>query len=426
MKIHLRGGRVIDPASGFDQIADVCIAAGRVVSVGQAPADFNAQRVIDVSGLVVAPGLVDLAARLREPGLEHKATLESEMRAATVGGVTALACPPDTDPPLDEPGLVEMLKFRARNLPGPRVYPVGALTLGLAGATITEMSELTEAGCVAFSQADAAITDTQVLMRAMQYAATFDYPVWLRPQDPHLARNGVAHEGALAGALGLVGIPVVAETLAIATILQLMRVTGARVHLCRLSSAAGVELVRAAKSEGLPLSCDVAAHHLHLTDAGLARFDAQLHLMPPLRSESDRQALRAGVLDGTIDAVCSDHAPLDDDTKEVPFAESESGATGLELLLPLTLAWAAELKVSLPAALAAVTCRPSRVLGLTLGQLHDGAPADVCVFDPDAVWVVTRNALVSQGRNSPFLGQTMRGRVRYTIIDGHLDFEAKD
>jgi len=426
MKIHLRGGRVIDPASGFDQIADVCIAAGRVVSVGQAPADFNAQRVIDVSGLVVAPGLVDLAARLREPGLEHKATLESEMRAATVGGVTALACPPDTDPPLDEPGLVEMLKFRARNLPGPRVYPVGALTLGLAGATITEMSELTEAGCVAFSQADAAITDTQVLMRAMQYAATFDYPVWLRPQDPHLARNGVAHEGALAGALGLVGIPVVAETLAIATILQLMRVTGARVHLCRLSSAAGVELVRAAKSEGLPLSCDVAAHHLHLTDAGLARFDAQLHLMPPLRSESDRQALRAGVLDGTIDAVCSDHAPLDDDTKEVPFAESESGATGLELLLPLTLAWAAELKVSLPAALAAVTCRPSRVLGLTLGQLHDGALADVCVFDPDAVWVVSRNALVSQGRNSPFLGQTMRGRVRYTIIDGHLDFEAKD
>jgi dihydroorotase len=426
MKIHLRGGRVIDPASGFDQIADVCIAAGRVLSIGQAPADFNAQRVIDVSGLVVAPGLVDLAARLREPGLEHKATLESEMRAATVGGVTALACPPDTDPPLDEPGLVEMLKFRARNLPGPRVYPVGALTLGLAGATITEMSELTEAGCVAFSQADAAITDTQVLMRAMQYAATFDYPVWLRPQDPHLARNGVAHEGALAGALGLVGIPVVAETLAIATILQLMRVTGARVHLCRLSSAAGVELVRAAKAEGLPLSCDVAAHHLHLTDAGLARFDAQLHLMPPLRSESDRQALRAGVLDGTIDAVCSDHAPLDDDTKEVPFAESESGATGLELLLPLTLAWAAELKVSLPAALAAVTCRPSQVLGLTLGQLHDGAPADVCVFDPDAVWVVTRNALVSQGRNSPFLGQTMRGRVRYTIIDGHLDFEAKD
>ena len=424
MKILIRGGRVVDPASGFDHVADVCIAAGRVVAIGREPADFAAQRVIDAAGLVVAPGLVDLAARLREPGLEHKATLESEMHAAAAGGVTALACPPDTDPPLDEPGLVEMLKFRARNLPGPRVYPVGALTPGLQGTGITEMSELTEAGCVAFSQADAPLTDTQVLMRAMQYAATFGYPLWLRPQDPHLSRNGIAHEGATAGTLGLVGVPVVAETLAIGAILQLMRVTGARVHLCRLSTAAGLELVRAGKAEGLPLSCDVAAHHLHLTDAELWRFDAQAHVVPPLRSEADRAALAAGLADGSIDAVCSDHAPHDDEAKEVPFGESEPGASGVELLLPLTLGWARAAGLELPKALAAVTHRPAEVLGLGLGKLVEGAPADVCIFDAQARWRVTRESLRSQGRNSPFLGRELAGRVCYTVIDGHLDFEA--
>jgi len=424
MRVLIRGGRVIDPASGFDHVADVFIAAGRIVAIGQMPLDFVPQRTLEAAGLVVAPGLVDLAARLREPGLEHKATLESEMHAAAAGGVTALACPPDTDPPLDEPGLVEMLKFRARNLPGPRVYPIGALTPGLRGEGITEMSELTEAGCVAFSQADAPLTDTQVLMRAMQYAATFDYPLWLRPQDPHLSRNGIAHEGAMAGTLGLVGIPVVAETLAIGVILQLMRVTGARVHLCRLSSAAGVAMVRAAKAEGLPLTCDVAAHHLHLTDAELARFDAQSHLVPPLRGEADRIALTAGLADGSIDAVCSDHAPHDDEAKEVPFGESEPGASGVELLLPLTLGWAREAGLGLPQALAAVTSRPAHVLGLHLGRLVEGAPADLCVFDPDARWTVTRESLRSQGRNSPFLGRELAGRVRYTVIDGHLDFEA--
>jgi len=424
MRMLVRGGRVVDPASGYDHVVDVCLAAGRIVAIGHTPADFVPQRTLEAGGLVVAPGLVDLAARLREPGLEHKATLESEMRAAAAGGVSALACPPDTDPPLDEPGLVEMLKFRARNLPGPRVYPVGALTWGLRGEGITEMSELTEAGCLAFSQADAPLADTQVLMRAMQYASTFGYPVWLRPQDPYLARNGIAHEGAIAGALGLVGIPVVAETLAIGAILQLMRVTGARVHLCRLSSAAGVAAVRAAKAEGLPLTCDVAAHHLHLTDAELLRFDSQAHVVPPLRSEADRAALVAGLADGSIDAVCSDHAPHDDEAKEVPFGESEPGASGVELLLPLTLGWAREAGLTLPAALATVSSKPAEVLGLGLGRLVEGAPADLCIFDAQARWTVTRESLRSQGRNSPFLGRELTGRVCYTVIDGHLDFEA--
>ncbi len=423
MKISLLGGRVVDPANGFDGVVDIHIAAGRVAAIGSAPQGFQANRRIEATGLVICPGLVDLAARLREPGLEHRATLESEMHAAAAGGVTTLACPPDTDPPLDEPGLVEMLKFRARNLPGPRVFPVGALTTGLHGETITEMSELTEAGCVAFSHADAPLADTQVLLRALQYAATFGHPVWLRPQDSCLARGGIAHEGAVAGALGLVGVPVVAETVAIATIIQLVRLTGARVHLCRLSSAAGVELLRAARNEGLPITADVAAHHLHLTDAELPRFDAQLRLVPPLRSEADRAALSAAVADGTIDAVCSDHAPLDDEVKEVPFGEAEPGASGIELLLPLTLAWAERAGVSLAMALATISSCPAAVLGLPYGHIVEGGPADLCVFDPRARWTVRREALFSQGRNTPFLGQTLTGQVRYTIIDGHVDFE---
>jgi dihydroorotase len=241
MKILIKNGRVVDPASGRDERADIAIAAGRILTIGSVSADFHANRVIDASGCVVAPGLVDLAARLREPGHEHEGMLESELNAAAAGGVTSLVCPPDTDPTLDEPGLVEMLKFRARKLSLCRLFPLGALTRGLKGETLTEMVELTESGCVGFSQAEVAVQDTQVLMRALQYAATHGYAVWLRPQDGSLGR-GVAASGAVATRLGLSGVPVAAETLALHTLFELMRATGARVHLCRLSSAAGVEL----------------------------------------------------------------------------------------------------------------------------------------------------------------------------------------
>jgi dihydroorotase len=335
--IEISGGRVIDPAQRLDGTATVYVADGTVASIGSQPDGWRADRVIDAAGCLVTPGFVDLAARLREPGLEHKATLESELAAAAAGGVTSLACPPDTDPPLDEPGLVEMLKHRARVVRKAHVYPVGALTLGLNGQTLTEMSELAEAGCVAFSHADVPLPDTQMLFRAMQYAGTFGHRVWLRPQDAHLARGGVAHDGEVATRLGLPSIPVSAETIALATIFALVRETGVGVHLCRLSSANGVAMVRTAKAEGLPVTCDVAVHHLHLCDVDIGWFDAQANLMPPLRGTRDRAALRAGVIDGTIDAICSDHAPVDDDGKQVPFGESEPGATGLELLLPLAL-----------------------------------------------------------------------------------------
>ena len=433
MKILIRNGRVIDPASGRDELADVAIASGRIVGIGPG-LDFKPERTIEASGWVVAPGLVDLAARLREPGREHEGLLESELAAAAAGGVTSLVCLPDTDPVLDEPGLVEMLKFRARKLSRCRLFPLGALTRGLAGAALTEMAELTEAGCVGFAQADVALTDTLVLQRALQYAATYGYTVWLRPQDAWLGK-GVAAQGAVATRLGLAGVPVVAETVALHTIFDLVRATGARVHLCRLSSAAGVALLRAAKAEGLPVTGDVSINSLHLTDVDIGYFNADMRLNPPLRQGADRDALRAALADGTLDALVSDHDPVAEDMKNLPFGEAEPGATGLELLLSLALRWGQDSGLTLPATLARVTCGPVQVLGDAIGSLAhsagrlvDGGVADVCVFDPAAEWAVTPALLASQGKHTPFAfaatGMALPGRVRVTLVAGTLAYQA--
>jgi dihydroorotase len=423
MNIQIKNGRLIDPTAGSEHTQDLFIADGKIASVGAAPPAFKADRVVNASGLIVSPGLVDLSARLREPGLEYKATLESEMRAAVAGGVTSLVCPPDTDPPLDVPGLVEMLKFRARSLDQARVYPLGALTQGLKGERLTEMAELHDAGCVAFGQPGATMTDNQVLMRSMEYAATFGFAVWLRPQDATLSRGGVAHDGEVATRLGLAGIPVCAETVALSSILILARETGARIHLCRLSSGEGVEMVREAKRAGMAVTSDVSAHHVHLSDTDIGYFDSNCNLIPPLRDMRDRDALRAGLIDGTIDAICSDHTPVDDDGKQLPFAEAEPGATGLELLLPLTLKWAREARVPLPAAFARVTTQPLRVLGLPTALIAPGEIADLCVFDPEAWWRIERASLHSQGKNTPLLGMELPGRVRYTLVGGRIVFD---
>ncbi len=430
MKILIQNGRLIDPATGRDEIGDVAIAAGRIVSLGRVSADFHANRSIDASGLVVAPGLVELAARLREPGHEHEGTLESEMAAAVAGGVTSLVCLPDTDPPLDEPGLVEMLKFRARILNQSHLYPLGALTRGLGGEVLTEMAELTEAGCVGFSQAEVPVKDTLVLHRALQYAATFGYTTWLRPQDAYLG-NGVAAKGALATRLGLSGVPAIAETIALNTIFELVRDTGARVHLCRLSSAAGIELVRRAKAERLPITCDVSVNHLHLTDVDIGYFNSAMRLTPPLRQQRDRDAIRAGLVDGTIDALVSDHTPVDEDAKNLPFAEAEPGATGLELLLSLALLWGEEAGLPLSRTLATITSAPVNVLGEALGSLAssagklvEGGVADLCLFDPAERWTVRAEALKSQGKHTPFAAHELPGRVKCTLVAGHVAHEA--
>jgi dihydroorotase len=429
MKILIQGGRVIDPASGLDEVCDVAVAAGRIMFIKNIPADFVPKRVIDASGCIVAPGLVDLAVRLREPGHEHEGMLESEMAAAVAGGISSLVCPPDTEPVLDEPGLVEMLKIRSEKLHQARVFPLGALTRDLKGSTLTEMVQLTEAGCVGFSQAEVALADTQVMQRALQYAATFGYTVWLRPQELYLGR-GVAASGPLATRMGLSGVPVMAETIALHVIFELVRSTGAHVHLCRLSSAAGVELVRQAKAAGLPVTCDVSINSLHLTENDIGYFDSRARLNPPLRQQRDREALSLGLADGTIDALVSDHTPVDVDAKNLPFAEAEPGATGVELLLSLALKWGQASGVGLLRALAVLTHEPARVLGTALGtlqasvgQLVPGGVADLCVFDPQAEWLVEPKALRSQGKYTPFSTYALPGRVRHTIVGGYIAYD---
>jgi len=419
MRLHIKNARVVDPSSGKDGAGDVFVVDGKI-----SPEISKPDRVIDAKGLVVAPGFIDLSARLREPGYEYKATLESEMEAALAGGVTSLACPPDTDPPLDEPGLVDMLRRRAKALSRARVYPVGALTVKLAGEALTEMGQLADAGCVAFSQANVPLADTQMLWRALQYAATFGFPVWLRAEDAWLAKGGVSHDGEIATRLGLPGIPSFAETIALATILELVRATGARVHVCRLSTAGAVELMRRAKEERLPVSCDVAIHHVHLCDMDLGYFDSHCRLEPPLRSQRDRDALSRGLADGVIDCVCSDHTPVDEDGKHLPFAQAEPGATGLELLLPLTLKWGLANGLSLAATLGRITAEPARILGVASGRLAAGAPGDLVLFDPAAPLHIAAETLKSQGKNTPFLGYELAGRVRYTIVAGNVVYES--
>ncbi len=430
MKTLIQGGRVIDPASGFDEKADVALVDATVVAIKNIATDFKPDTTIDATGCIVMPGLVDLAVRLREPGHEHEGMLASEMAAAVAGGVTSVVCPPDTEPVLDEAGLVEMLRHRAEQLKLARLFPLGALTRNLEGEVLTEMLHLTQAGCIGFSQAEVPLANTQVMQRALQYAATFGYTVWLRPQELHLGK-GVAASGPLATRMGLSGVPVAAETIALHTIFELVRSTQARVHLCRISSAAGVALVRQAKAEGLPITCDVSINSLHLTDVDIGYFDSRMRLNPPLRQQRDRDALRAGLADGTIDALVSDHTPVDEDAKALPFAQAEPGATGLELLLSLTCKWAQDSGVPLAKALGVITSQPAGVVGSALGPLAAsagrlvvGGVADICVFDPAAAWVVEPSALRSQGQHTPFGGYELPARVRATLVGGQLAYQA--
>ena len=414
MNTEIRNGRVIDPATQHDAIRSVFVADGCIVSLGQAPAGFVAQQVIDASGLIVAPGLVDLSARK----LNH----ESEVNAAVAGGITTACCPPDTDPPLDEPGLITPLLQRAESLGKVKLAPIGALTVGLLGTELAELANLSRAGCIAFSQAGRPLADNKTMRRALQYAASFDLPVWIHAEDPALACDGVAHEGEVAARLGLAGIPISAETVALHTLIELATETGTRVHVTRLSSAAAVEIIGRAKARGARITCDVSIHHLHYCDTHISFFDTNARLSPPLRSAHDRASLRQGLSDGVIDALCSDHTPISDDGKLLPFGEATPGAIGLELLLPLTLRWAEQENQSLMTALAPITCRASSVAGLSCGRLSPGAPADLCLFDPGRHWVVDSSTLFSAYRNTPSLGESMRGQVTKTLIGGRVVF----
>ncbi len=421
--ISILNGRLIDPANGVDAVLDLHIADGRILALGAAPAGFTAGLRIDARERIVCPGLVDLSARLREPGLEHKATIASETLAAARGGITTLCCPPDTDPIIDTPAVAEMIRRKATQSGHCRVLPVGALTQGLGGEQLSEMAALKKAGCAALGNALNPIGNTLIQRRALEYAATFGITVLLHPEDPQLRNGGCAHEGAVASRLGLPGIPEAAETVAVARDLALAEQTGCRIHFRGLSCGAAARIIRRARHDRLPVSADVAAHQLHLTEADIDNFDSNCHLIPPLRTRGDREALRNAVADGAISAICSDHQPHEPDAKEAPFPSTAPGISALETLLPLTLRLVEEDVLGLPQAIARLTCGPADILGLPLGRLSTGASADICIFDPNQTWRLTAEDMLSRGRNTPFLGREFKGAVTHTLLEGRVVFE---
>ncbi len=418
MRITIRGGHLIDPASQRDAVADLHIAEDRIVAVGATPEGFSADQHIDAAGQWVLPGLIDLRARLREPGEEHKGTIASETRAAAAGGITTLCCPPDTQPVIDTPAVVELIHRQAEAAGFARVLPLGALTAGLEGKQLAELYALKQAGCIGVSNALAPITNTLVMRRAMEYAASHGLTVFLHAEDAWLYNKGCAHEGAVSSRLGLPGIPEAAETVAVARELMLIEQTGVRAHFCQLSSARAVQMIARARHDGLPVSADVTAHHLHLTEMDVGYFNSQCHVRPPLRTQRDRDALRAGLAQGTLDALCSDHQPHEPDAKLVPFTESEAGISALETLLPLGLRLVEEGVLSRTALVERLTLGPARILGIEAGTLGVGAIADVCVLDPTRRWTIEPAALYSHGHNTPCLGWELQGRATHTLLAG--------
>lgn len=423
MRLRIHNGRLVDPANKLDEFQDLWIADGHIVAIGPAPSGFEAERTIDASGLVVCPGLVDLCAHLREPGQEHKATIASETAAAAAAGITTLVCPPDTEPVIDTPAVANLVQRRAQAAGKARVLTLGALTQGLDSNQISEMGALKEAGCVGISNARRPIANTLVMRRAMEYAATHDLTVFLHAEDPWLSNHGCVHEGQVGNRLGLPGIPEATETVAVARDLALVQQTGVRAHFCRLSTAQAIRMVARAQYDGLPVTADVSAHHLHLTEMDIGDFDSQCHVLPPLRTQRDRDSLRAGIAKGTLLAICSDHQPHEDDAKLAPFATTAPGISALETLLPLGLRLVEDKVVSLPQLIACVTCQPARLLGIPVGTLGVGAVADLCVFDPDAQWELIPQDMHSRGRNTPFTGWQFKGRMVLTVFTGKIVFE---
>ncbi|AEF20297.1 dihydroorotase [Pseudomonas fulva] len=422
MRTRILGARVIDPSSGFDQVADLYIEGGKLSAVGQAPAGFEADQTLDANGLVAAPGLVDLSVALREPGYSRKGNIASETLAAAAGGVTSLCCPPITKPVLDTSAVAELILDRAREAGHAKVFPIGALSKGLDGEQLAELVALRDAGCVAFGNGLNNFRNARTLRRALEYAATFDLTVIFHSQDHDLAEGGLAHEGATASFLGLSGIPETAETVALARDLLLVEQSGVRAHFSQLTSARGAQLIADAQARGLPVTADVALYQLILTDEALIDFSSLYHVQPPLRTRADRDGLREAVKSGVISAISSHHQPHELDAKLAPFGETEPGISGVQLLLPLAMTLAQDGLLDLPTLLARLSSGPAQALRLPVGQLKQGDAADILLFDPQAS-TVAGESWHSKGRNSPFLGHCLPSQVRYTLVDGHISFQ---
>jgi len=420
IKISLLNGQLLDPVAETLTPSDLFIADGRIVAKGAAPEGFVPDQVLEVQGKVISPGFIDLSAHLCEPGFEHKATIASETRAAVKGGVTTLCCSPETEPPCDTPAVIELIREKAEFSNLARVIPIGALTQGLRGEMLSEMYALKSSGCRLVGNGSRPLVNPLVWRRALEYAATYDLLVMVRPMDPWLRGDGTVHEGPLATRLGLPGIPASAETVAVAQILALMEETGAKVHFSCLSTARAAAMIVAARQNGLPVSSDVAAHSLHLTEEAVDGFDPIAYVLPPLRTDADRDGLRRAVADGGVDAICSDHQPHEADAKADVFAATKPGISALETVLSLTLQLVEEGELSLPRAIARLTSGPAGILEIASGSLAVGEAADLCVFDSQAEWQVGEGGWLSRGRNTPFWGETMRGQVALTLVGGRV------
>lgn len=421
-RIHIQNGHLIDPANNIDAVTDLWIADGKVQAVGKAPDGFTADQTINAGKQIVCPGLIDLSARIREPGQSHKASIASETTAAAKSGITTLVCPPDTQPVIDSPAIVELIHLKAREAGMSRLHVLGALTSNLDGELISEMLSLKNAGIVGMSNANRPVPNSLVLRRAFEYAATHDLTVFIRPDDNGLSNQGCVHEGALASRLGLPGIPEAAETVAVARHLELIEQTGVRAHFSQLSTARAANMIARARHDGLKVTADVAVHHLYLTDIDVRDYNSACHLIPPLRSERDRDGLRDALKQNTIDAICSDHQPHEPDAKQSPFPDTEPGMSGLDTLLPLVKRLADEKLLTLSQAINSITQAPANILGLEQGKLSVGATADICLFDPNMSWLVSADSLSSAGHNTPFMGWEMHGRASSTLVNGQLVF----
>ncbi len=426
MSIVIENGRLIDPANNTDKQTNVFIDKGVIAGIGRQPVGFTARKTINAKGQLVLPGLIDLCVRTREPGFEYKATMDSELAAASKSGITSICSPPDSDPIVDTPAVVKLIQQRAYEVGKVKVFTLGAMTKGLKGEQLAEMYSLQQAGCIAMSNALYPITNMQILRRAFEYAHSCGLTVFIQPNDVDLQNNGVANEGAFSTRLGLPPIPETAETVALASALLLIEQTGVKAHFCRLSSARSVAMIKQAQKEGFPVTADVDICHLHLTEMDITNYNVDCHLYPPLRTERDRSTLVKAIEDGIISAICSDHQPHDIDAKSAPFSLTESGASTVEILLPLTLHLVEQKQLSMMNAIAALTSRPAEILRLESGNLSVGSPADICVVNHESDWEVNKANMMSMGRNTPFHGWNLSAEVYTTIMNGKITYQRKD
>jgi dihydroorotase len=425
MNLLIKNGLLVDPERATQGRTDLYLQDGRISGVGEAPAGFVAEQTVDAGGRWVMPGLIDCQARLRDPGQPEKANIESETRAAIQNGITTICVAPDTQPPIDNSATVELIHHRNEMFGHrARVYPIGALTRGLGGEQLSNMASLRDNGCIAFSNAKQPLANNLVQRRAMDYAAGQQSLVVIQPLDQDLLGDGCAHEGAVATRLGLPAIPEAAETAALAKDIELVAQTGARTHFGQLSCARSVDMIRRAKAKGLPISADCAIHQLFLTDHDIGNFDSNMFTIPPLRSQYDRDALREGVADGSIDCLCSDHQPHEIDAKLKPFPSAEPGISGLDTLLALALRLVNEDLLPLPELIARLTLNPAAILELPGGRIEIGAAADLIIVDPDTHWICKPENFVSKGRNTPFAGWDFQGSVTHTLIGGEVVYQA--